>query len=134
MQQLQKRPHMGQKNSKQKMILVVEDDNSIGSLLVDALVQETPYNAMLVTDGYQALNVVQKIKPCLFITDYCLPYMNGIELYDQLHSSKVLEGVPAIIISAAPPEDEVRKRQLVSLNKPFELDDLLRTVERLVHN
>jgi DNA-binding response OmpR family regulator len=115
-----------------KTILVVEDDDGIGSLLVEALSQETQYKAMLVTDGRQALRVIHDIKPCLFITDYRLPIMNGIELYDRLHSTRALEGTPTIIMSAYLPEEEVAKRKLVGLKKPFELDDLLDTVEKLL--
>ncbi len=115
-----------------RIILVIEDDDSIGTFLVEAISQETPYKAMLVTDGFQALQLVHTIKPCLVITDYRLPNMNGLELYDTLKSMHVLQDTPAILMSAHLPVQEVQKRNLVSLNKPFELDDLLNTVERLL--
>jgi CheY-like chemotaxis protein len=89
------------------------DDDSIGPLLVEALSEETPYKALLVTDGCQALRVASDIKPCLFITDYRLPRMNGIELYDRLHLAKELADTPAIIMSAYLPDEEVAKRKLV---------------------
>jgi DNA-binding response OmpR family regulator len=119
-------------NHRNKTILVVEDDDSIGSLLVEVLSQETPYQAMLVTDGLQALQLVREVKPCLFITDYRLPHMSGIELYDRLCATKDLENTPTIIMSAYLPQEEVQKRRLVSLNKPFELDEFLDTVETLL--
>ena len=115
-----------------KTILVIEDDDSIGMLLVEALSQETPYKALLVTDAFQALKAVHQVKPCLVITDYHLPYINGIELYDRLHSTDDLVNTPAIIMSAYLPEEEIRKRHLISLSKPFELDELLDTVEKLL--
>ncbi len=115
-----------------RIILVIEDDDSIGTFLVEALSQETPYKAVLVTDGLQALQLVDTVKPCLVITDYRLPNMNGLELYDLLKSMSPLKDTPAIIMSAHLPIQEVRKRNLVGLNKPFELDDLLNTVERLL--
>ena len=115
-----------------RIILVIEDDDSIGTFLVEAISQETPYIAMLVTDGFQALQLVHTIKPCLVITDYRLPNMNGLELYDTLKSMHVLQNTPAILMSAHLPWQEVQKRNLVGLNKPFELDDLLNTVERLL--
>jgi DNA-binding response OmpR family regulator len=119
-------------NRLDKTILVVEDDDGIGSLLVEALSQETPYKALLVTDGWQALRVIHDVKPCLFITDYRLPLMNGIELYDRLRSTQALADTPTIIMSAYLPEEEVAKRKLISLRKPFDLDDLLDTVEKLL--
>ena len=115
-----------------KTILVVEDDEDIGSFIVEALLQETPYQALLVTTGFKALETVKTIKPNLFVLDYLLPRMNGIDLYDRLHSSKDLEDIPAIMISANLPSGEARKRKITCLKKPFELDDLLQTIEELI--
>ena len=115
-----------------KTVLVVEDDTGIGSFLVQAIQQETPFQAMLVTDGFQALKTVANIKPGLFILDYQLPRMNGIELYDQLHAIPGLEHIPAIIISARLPRQDIEKRQIVGMSKPLELDDFLHTIEHLL--
>lgn len=115
-----------------KTILVVEDDDNIGSFLVEALSQETSYRALLVTDGFQALEAASNIKPSLCITDYRLPIMNGLELYDRLHSTEELKNTPVIIMSAYLPEQEIKNRHLVSLSKPFELDDLLNIVQELL--
>lgn len=115
-----------------KTVLVVEDDAGIGMFLVQAISQETPHQAMLVTDGFQASQTVSQIKPNLFILDYHLPRMNGIELYDRLHAITELENVPAIIISARLPKQEIEKRKIIGMNKPLELDDLLHTVENLL--
>ena len=115
-----------------KTILVVEDDTSIGTLLMETLALETSYSAMLVTDGIQALQVARSIKPCLFITDYWLPRINGLELYDRLQATKELADTPTIIMSAYLPEQEIKKRNLIGLNKPFDLDEFLAMVEKLL--
>jgi len=115
-----------------KTIIVVEDDEDIGSFLVQAISQETNYQAMLLTDGFQCLKAVTNIKPNLFILDYHLPSMNGIELYDQLHAKKELEQVPAIMISAQLPDKDIEKRDILGMNKPLELDELLHTIEDMV--
>lgn len=115
-----------------KTILVIEDDERIGTLLVEVLAQETPYKAMWVNDGIRALQIVQKVKPGLLITDYRLPSINGIELYDKLHATKDMAETPAIMISASLPEQDLKKRRLVGLHKPFELNELLDTVESLI--
>lgn len=115
-----------------KSILVVEDDSDIGLFLVQAITQETTHQAMLVADGFAALKAVKSIKPDLFILDYWLPTMNGIELYDRLHAMKELENIPAIMISAQLPKRELEKRKLNSMNKPLELDEFLRLIEQLL--
>lgn len=115
-----------------KTILVVEDDIGIGSFLTQAISQETHHQAMLVTDGFQALNAITNIKPNLFILDYQLPRMNGIELYDKLHGTQGLEDIPAILISARLPKQDIEKRKIVGMSKPLELDDFLHTIEELL--
>jgi|SRR5579884_1652864 len=119
----------------EKLILVVEDDEAIGTLLVQLLAQEACYQALLAVDGFEALNVVREVKPDLFILDYQLPAMNGIQLYDSLHAISRLEKVPAILLSARLPQYEVEKRSLIGLGKPFDLDELLEMVNKaLRHN
>lgn len=119
-------------NSTFKTVLVVEDDTGIGNFLVQAISQETTHHALLVADAFQALKTVASIKPSLFILDYQLPRMNGIELYDQLHAMKGLEEIPAIVISARLPRYEIEKRKILAMSKPLELDDFLNTIERLL--
>jgi DNA-binding NtrC family response regulator len=123
----------GQNRRSAKTILVIEDDASIGEMLIDAI-SDTSYQAFLVSDGQQALQLVHAIKPALFITDYRLPKMNGIELYDRLHAQQDLADTPAIIMSAYLPKEEVKKRHLASLEKPFELDELISTIEQLIEH
>jgi DNA-binding response OmpR family regulator len=115
-----------------KMILLVEDDTNIGEVLVQAITQETPYLVILVADGYEALHAVQEIKPNLFILDYQLPRMNGIELYDRLHEIEELAHVPAIMMSARLPYKDLETRDILGMNKPIDLDEFLQTIENLV--
>lgn len=121
-----------EKHSKERTLLVVEDDVGIGTLLLEVIAQETPFRARLVTDGFQALNVVKDIIPDLLILDYQLPLMDGIELYDRLHSLGGLENVPTIMMSARLPKHEIEKRSIIGLNKPFEINDLLTMITRVL--
>ncbi len=115
-----------------KVTLIVEDDACIGEVLVYAISQATPYTAMSVSDGSDALDVVKGIIPDLFILDYQLPNMTGIELYDRIHNIQGLAQVPVIIMSANLPEEAIKERKLVGIQKPFELDELLNTIEKLI--
>src|SRR6478672_4473544 len=81
-------------------ILLVEDDPYISSFLVEAIAQETPYRAIVASNSNAALKVVRHFTPCLFILDYGLPGMNGIELYDRLHINLELAAIPAVLITA----------------------------------
>jgi len=115
-----------------KTILIVEDDESIGEVLVQAIVQETSYLAILVPDGMAALHTAAEIKPSLFILDYQLPRMHGIDLYDRLHAMTGLEMVPAMMISARLPQQELDKRNILGMNKPLDLDEFLQAIDQLL--
>lgn len=122
----------GTRNALVKTILVVEDDADIGSFIVQAILQETSHYALLVTDGFQCLKTIHDLKPDLIIIDYQLPHMNGIELYDRLIDIENLKACSTIMVSARLPTQEIVKRKIVGMKKPFELLDLLNTIERLL--
>ncbi len=115
-----------------KTILIVEDDIYIGEVLVQAITQETSFLAILVQNGDEALNTIKGIRPNLFILDYQLPRMNGIELYDELHAHTDLEQVPALMISAQLPIKDLKKRNIKGMNKPIDLDEFLQTIEQFL--
>jgi CheY-like chemotaxis protein len=81
-------------------ILVVDDTPFYGKLIVSLLSSKTSYQIQLVEMGHDALNAATGIIPLLFLLDYRLPDMTGIELYDQLHKREGREMVPAIMVSA----------------------------------
>ncbi len=127
-------PLAGEARATTNTILLVEDDPNIGSFLVEAIAQETPYRAIVASDGHAALKLVRHFTPCLFILDYGLPGMNGIELYDRLHVNHELAPIPAILITANRqlPQQQIQQRQLMTFMKPLELESLLATIETLL--
>ena len=115
-----------------KTVLLVEDDAAIAELLAQIIVQETPYRVFVVPDGLQALDMAKNVRPNLLLLDYWLPTINGIELYDRLCAMKELEKIPTIMLSVNPPFQEIKKRKITSMKKPFDVDQLLQTVQSLI--
>ena len=121
------------KESGTRVILIVEDEETISDFIVRFLEEETPYRALSVLNAMQAIELVDVIKPDLFILDYQMPGINGLELFDRLHATKGLEAVPALIFSANKiPLKALQERHIPFLMKPFDLDDLLKMVEKLL--
>ncbi|HTK09094.1 MAG TPA: response regulator [Ktedonobacteraceae bacterium] len=122
---------------KEKTILVVEDDEELGELILEALYQAgrytgTYYRILMAMDGLEALELSRHALPDLFLLDYFLPRMNGLDLYDRLQAIEQLHGVPTIFMSANPPLKELKRRNVLSLRKPFHLHELLYTIEWLL--
>ena len=114
-------------------ILLVEDDEDVGALLAEVFKEARPYLVLHLTDGAHALEAVRTIKPNLLLVDYQLPGIDGLELYDRLHAIEGFEHVPALLMSAnSPPAEELHKREITFIAKPFEIADLLGTVDALL--
>lgn len=113
-------------------ILVVEDDVAIAQIIVLTIDEETSFSAHFVATPQEALAVVNTQRPALLLIDYQLPEMNGLQLYDTIIAREHLSHVPAIMMSANLPWNELRKRQLVGLEKPFDLDELLDLIAKVV--
>ena len=127
-------PASAEQHTRAATILVVEDDEGLRELLV-LLISTLPYQYRLVSNASQALSVSEEVKPDLFIVDYRLPGMNGLKLYDQLHTTPGLEAIPALLMTAARLEElrpEIEQRQLTVLEKPFDLDAFYLTVQSMV--
>jgi CheY-like chemotaxis protein len=124
------KPSFQQQTSTRKTILVVEDDSAIGTFLLEAIAQETPYYPLLVPDAFEALKAIQGIRPNLILLDYYLPRMNGIELYDRLQATPECANIPVILLTTNLDKrlEEIAERNLLGLSKPVDLDDLLDTI------
>lgn len=114
-----------------KSILIIEDDKDIGQTLVDIIHQETPYQAILATNGYQAFQFLRGMTPCLLIVDYHLPIIDGLRFYDIFHGIERFKTIPAILITAATSSirNTVKERQIPLVSKPFYLSTLLQEIE-----
>jgi two-component system, response regulator, stage 0 sporulation protein F len=113
-------------------ILIVEDDEGIGEFLQQAIDEQTPYQTTVVHDGPQALERARQIQPCLFLLDYRLPGMNGLEVYDHLQNIEETRGVPAIMMSATLPTQELQRRGIYQLRKPMEIGNVIRMITHAI--
>jgi CheY-like chemotaxis protein len=115
-----------------KSILIVEDDPILGNLLLEVLQEEAIYQGHLAPSGEMALNMLQTITPDLFLLDYHLPGMNGLELADQLQRREGGEQTPILLMSADLPQESGALDHLRTLQKPFDLKTLLQLIANLL--
>jgi DNA-binding response OmpR family regulator len=116
----------------EKLILIVEDDADIGYLLVQIIHQQTPHRAIHHITAGDALKAITTQTPHLFILDYSLPDMNGLELHAWLRSIDRLKHIQTILLSARnPPLDEIQKRGIFLIRKPFAVTKLLAHIDNL---
>lgn len=109
-------------------ILIVEDDEAIGEFLQQIIEAETPYTSVVVSDGPRALALVPHLRPCLFLLDYRLPGMHGVELFDHLQQIEESRGIPAIMMSATLPVADLQQRGIYQLRKPMDIGNVVRMI------
>jgi two-component system, response regulator, stage 0 sporulation protein F len=109
-------------------ILIVEDDAAIGEFLQQLINEETPYSSAVVSNGPRALEIARQIRPRLFLLDYRLPGMNGVEIFDRLQNMDEARGVPAIMMSATLPTEELQRRGIYPLRKPMDIGNVIRMI------
>jgi len=119
---------------RRRVVMVVEDDRPVGELLASIINDEDGYYAIHVTRPSQALEALQQIKPDLLVLDVGLPGMSGIELYDRVRQDDRLKRVPVMFETAVASENrlEFKRRGITNvIEKPFELDEIVRTMREL---
>ena len=113
-------------------ILLVEDDHFIREI-VQTLLETEGYKVITANNGQEALDQLSSSpRPCLILLDLMMPVMNGIEFLERLrgHGNNEVAMIPVIVTSAIE-DDTGTTSRLASkvLNKPIELEVLLRVVE-----
>ena len=128
-------------------VLVVEDDDTIRSLLVEYLKSRPYVRVESARDGVDALHRITTERFAVVVLDIMMPLMSGIDLLDSLKalasdpSLGRIEYLPAVLVITAAPEstvsdDEIRKRfpRVVRaiFRKPIEVRGLAENVERFL--
>jgi CheY-like chemotaxis protein len=113
-------------------ILVVDDDLAIRSIIADALRQDG-YEVDSVCNGRQALVAFRQQRPDAMVLDLSMPVMDGPALIHTLREQTRWGRVPLVVVSAESQADGASARlgARACLKKPFDLPELLETVEAI---
>ena len=111
-------------------VLVVDDDPHIRTLVCRVLAKHG-YATMPAVNGEDALARMREHKPCVVILDLQMPVVDGWEFRRRQLADPSLAHVPVICITGYYDEADVFRRSGVEcLNKPLQLSDLLRAVDK----
>lgn len=116
----------------QKPVLIVDDNPNMSSLLVEML-EALSYEAVVASDGHEALAKVGEQDFSLVITDFRMPKMSGAELLDKIKEHR--PDLPVAVISGYNIE-EFEDRELIRkadgfLGKPFMISEIENLLSQL---
>lgn len=109
-------------------VLIADDEHHIRFMLEWKL-KSDDVHILTAADGRTALSLAQKHKPALIISDYQMPYMDGIGLVKSLAQDPETAHIPVILLTAL--EHRISREDLVEtsvehiLRKPFRPSELL---------
>jgi len=90
------RPGFG--NPEEKLILIVEDDDSVWDLLY-YIVRREGFKTEKASDGKEALDKARTLHPQLILLDLMLPKCGGFEIARELQEGDTLN-IPIVIVSS----------------------------------
>lgn len=114
-------------------ILIAEDDYDVCQLFKHVLLQKG-YSVTTVSNGKDALDVMEKEQFDLLISDIMMPVVDGYELVRQMR--EVNEDIPVLMITAKDAFDDMQKGFLSGTDdymvKPINVDEMLLRVAALL--
>lgn len=114
-------------------ILVVEDDLTFQQVITLGLLSYG-YSVATAENGATALEQIANSRFDAIITDLLMPVMDGLDLAAQLKKQPVTRDIPVVLMSGRKLEAKLDEDNVFAamLAKPFTLEELNATVERLV--
>ncbi len=120
-------------NSESRADLLVIDDTLANLRLLVNLLRENGYKVRAVSNGYEALETIQKSPPDLILLDILMPDLSGYEVCKRLKEDVNTQDIPIIFLSAL--SDGLDKVKAFSvggsdyITKPFQVEEVLARVK-----
>lgn len=124
------RSSISESNDQHRRVLVIDDDDELAEVVRQAL-RESGFAVATVRHGAAALDLIAQIRPDLILLDLRMPIMDGWSFVTQYRRSGKTSG-RIVLLSGHPDVREISERLGADayVGKPFELTQLLRTVQQ----
>ena len=123
--------------SGKRRILAVDDDEAILEMLVELLERDGRFEVRVARGGYEAGMTTQEFRPDCMILDYKLPDIDGTRVCRTIRATTSLSDTRIIIISGVADPDEIAELKAAGaddfLRKPFQIDELIARILKLMH-
>lgn len=116
-------------------ILIIENETS-NRILIERVLSTRGYRCLSASNGLEALNLLDRERVNLILTDLSMPVMDGYRTTQLIRERPGLERVPIVAVTAYAQSDENEAALRIGCNeyltKPFKPRQLLEVVERLL--
>jgi DNA-binding response OmpR family regulator len=116
-------------------VLLVDDESALRSALRQYL-EFSGHSVIEAHDGDAALEIVRADRPDIVVSDMLMPARDGLSLCREMRADPALADVPFLFITARSTQsdlyDEMQRIGDGCIVKPFEPEDLVATIDRVV--
>lgn len=116
-------------------ILLVDDEPNI-LIALEFLFEQEGYIVQTAFDGIQALEKLVTFRPSIIVLDVMMPGLDGFEVAKRIRMMEGFDDVRIVFLTAKGTAQDKRKGYgsggEVYITKPFDNDELLRTVSEVV--
>jgi CheY-like chemotaxis protein len=112
-------------------ILLVEDDSDVREVMADVIREHLGQTVVEAVDGVEALAKLDQVeRPCLVLLDLVMPRVNGFDFLERLKDHPHAADFFVIVTTANGDATAAENHPgvLGRLTKPFDLDELLRSL------
>ncbi len=117
-------------------VMVVDDSVTVRKV-TSRLLERQGMDVMLAKDGVEAVAMLQERRPDIMLLDIEMPRMDGFEVARQIRHDDRLANLPIVMISSRTGSKHQERAEELGVNrflgKPFQENELLATIEELVH-
>ena len=107
-------------------VALVVDDSMLIRYTVCRFLEERGFAVEAATNGLEALQILERVRPDLVVTDMQMPKMSGSELITALKANPETAKIPIIIVAGrASGFDETEKRANFAIYKDIDIQDQL---------
>ncbi|HPP88549.1 MAG TPA: response regulator, partial [bacterium] len=118
-----------------RYILIIDDSKIIHKQLLEILINNN-YRVLQAYNGQEALEILEKQKPDIILTDIEMPIMNGYELCKAVKQNPSTEKIPIVILSSLTTGVDIDRGFDVGANdyltKPVNAEELISRLDAIL--
>lgn len=117
--------------------VLVVDDSEENCDLLNLKLSRNGHTVKLAYNGQEAIDILNTEKYDLILLDIKMPVMDGVEVLKYMSDDENLSKIPVIMLTAAgEPKTVLKCLRLGAMGyvtKPFDMDEVLNTIQNCMH-
>lgn len=113
--------------------ILIVDDNPNNLQVLGNLLRENKYKVAFAQDGFQAIEIAEKILPELILLDVMMPEIDGFQVCENLKSKAQTRNIPVIFLTAKTETEDIlqgfKSGGVDYITKPIKKEELLARVK-----